>query len=103
MSIKDILVNKKEQLELAESLHTIIDRLKLINPKIYRSQNRNTSEDITDSFSNAKPIPMMSRLKKTRYNGIPKPTRALTAKYRPNVPKPRPASVSAKSFRIKKK
>ena len=51
---------------------------------------------LTQWYQN-KTIPVISRLNKNKYNGIPKPNRALTAKYRPVLPKPRPTTVSASS------
>lgn len=102
MTIYELLQDKDEQGTLTTTLTTMIDRLKLIKPKTQRAKSKNSNLDFSnDSFIGKNPIPMMSRLKKSKYNGIPRPTRALTAKYRPNIPRPRPTSVSAKDSVLK--
>lgn len=101
MTINELLSNKTEQAILANELKIIIERLNLVKPKSQRSREQNSCVDVShDSFVDKNPIPIISRLKKTRYNGIPKPARALTAKYRHGLPKPRPTSVSTSSSRL---
>ena len=66
---------------------TIINRLKLIKPKIRTKISKGSIDVSNDSFLGKKSIPVISRLNKSRYNGIPRPARAMTAKYRPNIPR----------------
>lgn len=94
--------NKTEQQILTTTLTTIIDNLKLLKSKTQRTNSDVIMNDASnDSFIGRNPIPVISRLKKSRYNGIPRPSRAMTAKYRPNVPKPRPTSMSNSSTALK--
>lgn len=102
MTINELLSNKTEQAILSNELKSIIERLNLVKPKSQRSRDQNSCVNASnDSFIDKNPIPIISRLKKSRYNGIPRPARALTAKYRQGLPKPRPTSVSTNSSRLK--
>jgi len=89
MSISELLKNKTEQEILSTTLISIINRLRLVKPQPQKGKiTKSSYNPSNDSFLGNNPIPMISRLKKSRHNGIPRPSRALTAKYRPGIPRP---------------
>ena len=92
--VKDIQNNYEEKERLLNILKSALTKLR-----------PSTKSKNIDSFATKGAIPMISRLNpKTKYNGIPKPQRAMTAKYRPNLARKRqssrPTTVNSKSSRI---
>lgn len=81
--------------------------LNILNAAILKLKPQNKANSI-DSFAAKQAIPLISRLKpKPKFNGIPKPQRATTAKFRPNMEKikqrSRPTTVNSKSTRMRNK
>ncbi|CAI2383344.1 unnamed protein product [Moneuplotes crassus] len=85
MTVKDLMNDKHEQGILSNSLIAMINRLRLVKPRVEKRRNSRTNFNLSvhDSFSGKQPIPAIGRMRRVNYNGIPRPNRALTAKYRP--------------------
>ncbi|CAI2383352.1 unnamed protein product [Moneuplotes crassus] len=104
MTVNELVKDKREQEVLGNELVSIINRLKLVKPRSNKGKNSMTNIDISshDSFNEKHSIPVISRLRKGKYNGIPRPNRALTAKYRPMMAKnslrPPTAAIASRNF-----